>query len=119
MALILADSDDLEKQVLPAVASGEAMASYALSERESGSDAAAMRTRVRQTATGGSSTAPRTIALVDVNGGLRLRYGLDVEMGRSLSFGFGVECVESVHERGHGAERPEVAQRPLEPADRS
>jgi hypothetical protein len=66
--------------VLPAVASGEAMASYALSERESGSDAAAMRTRARQTATGGSSTAPRSIALVDVNGGLRLRYGLDVEM---------------------------------------
>src|SRR5581483_1541920 len=46
--LILAGSDDLKKQVLPAIASGEAMASYALSERESGSDAAAMRTRARQ-----------------------------------------------------------------------
>src|SRR6201991_5058753 len=48
MGLILAGSDDLKKQVLPAIASGEAMASYALSERESGSDAAAMRTRARQ-----------------------------------------------------------------------
>jgi alkylation response protein AidB-like acyl-CoA dehydrogenase len=47
MGLILAGSDALKKQVLPAVASGEAMASYALSEREAGSDAAAMRTRAR------------------------------------------------------------------------
>src|SRR6185312_11665617 len=35
----------VNKQVLPPVASGEAMFSYALSEREAGSDAAAMRTR--------------------------------------------------------------------------
>lgn len=45
MGLILRGSDELKKQVLPVVASGEAMASYALSEREAGSDAAAMRTR--------------------------------------------------------------------------
>jgi alkylation response protein AidB-like acyl-CoA dehydrogenase len=45
MGLLLAGSDELKKQVLPSLASGEAMASYALSERESGSDAAAMRTR--------------------------------------------------------------------------
>src|SRR5262249_50925699 len=43
--LLLAASEDLKKQVLPRVASGEAMFSYALSEREAGSDAAAMRTR--------------------------------------------------------------------------
>ena len=43
--LLLAASEDLKKQVLPKVASGEAMFSYALSEREAGSDAAAMRTR--------------------------------------------------------------------------
>ena len=43
--LLLSASDDLKKQVLPKVASGEAMFSYALSEREAGSDAAAMRTR--------------------------------------------------------------------------
>ena len=47
MGLILAGSDELKKQVLPTLASGEAMASYALSEREAGSDAAAMRTRAR------------------------------------------------------------------------
>jgi alkylation response protein AidB-like acyl-CoA dehydrogenase len=47
MGLILAGSDDLKKQVLPSLASGGALASYALSERESGSDAAAMRTRAR------------------------------------------------------------------------
>jgi alkylation response protein AidB-like acyl-CoA dehydrogenase len=48
MGLILSGSDDLKKQVLPSIGSGEAMASYALSERESGSDAAAMRTRARE-----------------------------------------------------------------------
>ena len=45
MPLILSGSEELKKQVLPLVASGEAMFSYALSEREAGSDAAAMRTR--------------------------------------------------------------------------
>jgi len=45
MPLLLSASEDLKKQVLPSVASGEAMFSYALSEREAGSDAAAMRTR--------------------------------------------------------------------------
>ena len=48
MGLILAGSDELKKQVLPSIASGEAMASYALSEREAGSDAAAMRTRAKR-----------------------------------------------------------------------
>ena len=43
--LLLAASDELKQEVLPAVASGAAMASYALSEREAGSDTAAMRTR--------------------------------------------------------------------------
>ncbi|MQA13987.1 MAG: acyl-CoA dehydrogenase [Pseudonocardiaceae bacterium] len=47
MGLMMAGSDALKKQVLPDVASGKAMASYALSEREAGSDAAAMRTRAR------------------------------------------------------------------------
>jgi alkylation response protein AidB-like acyl-CoA dehydrogenase len=47
MGMLLAGSTDLKKQVLPSVASGEAMTSYALSEREAGSDAAAMRTRAR------------------------------------------------------------------------
>ncbi|AKC40014.1 MULTISPECIES: acyl-CoA dehydrogenase [Mycobacteroides] len=47
MGLILSGSDELKKQVLPSIASGEAMASYALSEREAGSDAASMRTRAK------------------------------------------------------------------------
>ncbi|MGV9825897.1 MULTISPECIES: acyl-CoA dehydrogenase [unclassified Gordonia (in: high G+C Gram-positive bacteria)] len=47
MGLILNGSDDLKSQVLPSIASGEAMASYALSEREAGSDAASMKTRAR------------------------------------------------------------------------
>ena len=44
MGLILRGSDELKKKVLPEIAGGK-MASYALSEREAGSDAAAMRTR--------------------------------------------------------------------------
>jgi len=47
MGMILAGSDELKKQVLPSLASGDGMASYALSEREAGSDAAAMRARAR------------------------------------------------------------------------
>ena len=46
MGLILRGSDELKKQVLPEIAEGK-MASYALSEREAGSDAAAMRTRAK------------------------------------------------------------------------
>jgi alkylation response protein AidB-like acyl-CoA dehydrogenase len=45
MPLLLAGSEELKKQMLPPLAAGEAMFSYALSEREAGSDAAAMRTR--------------------------------------------------------------------------
>ncbi len=45
MPLLLAGSEELKASVLPAVASGSAMFSYALSEREAGSDAAAMSAR--------------------------------------------------------------------------
>lgn len=45
MPLIVGASDELLERYLPQVASGEAMFSYALSEREAGSDAASMRTR--------------------------------------------------------------------------
>ncbi|WP_238421451.1 acyl-CoA dehydrogenase [Gordonia sp. 'Campus'] len=48
MGLILNGSEELKQQVLPSIASGEAMASYALSEREAGSDAAGMKTRARK-----------------------------------------------------------------------
>ncbi|GAA3244833.1 acyl-CoA dehydrogenase [Pseudonocardia petroleophila] len=47
--ILLSASDELKQQVFPSIASGEAMISYALSEREAGSDAASMKTRaVRQ-----------------------------------------------------------------------
>ncbi|BBZ18199.1 putative acyl-CoA dehydrogenase fadE25 [Mycolicibacterium gadium] len=48
MGLLLRGSEELKKQVLPSIGAGEAMASYALSEREAGSDAASMRTRARR-----------------------------------------------------------------------
>ena len=46
--ILLSASDELKKQVLPSIAAGEGMISYALSEREAGSDAASMRTRARR-----------------------------------------------------------------------
>ena len=45
--IILSGSEELKQHVLPTIAAGEAMISYALSEREAGSDAASMRTRAR------------------------------------------------------------------------
>jgi len=45
MPLLLAASEDLKKKYLTPVASGEAMFSYGLSEREAGSDTASMKTR--------------------------------------------------------------------------
>jgi alkylation response protein AidB-like acyl-CoA dehydrogenase len=45
--IILSAPEDLKKLVLPSIASGEASASYALSEREAGSDTASMRARAR------------------------------------------------------------------------
>jgi alkylation response protein AidB-like acyl-CoA dehydrogenase len=49
---MLAGSAELKAKYLPPVARGEAMFSYALSEPEAGSDAAAMRTRAVRTASG-------------------------------------------------------------------
>ncbi|WP_028479197.1 acyl-CoA dehydrogenase [Nocardia sp. CNY236] len=47
MGLILNGSEELKQKVLPDIVGGE-MASYALSEREAGSDAASMRTRAKR-----------------------------------------------------------------------
>src|SRR6202167_4903390 len=47
MGLILRGSGELKKAGLPGLATDGAMASYALSEREAGSDAASMRTRAK------------------------------------------------------------------------
>lgn len=46
--IALSGSEELKQQVLPEIASGQAMISYALSEREAGSDAASMRTSARR-----------------------------------------------------------------------
>jgi alkylation response protein AidB-like acyl-CoA dehydrogenase len=46
--ILLSASEELKKLVLPSIASGEAAISYALSEREAGSDTASMRTRARR-----------------------------------------------------------------------
>ncbi|MBM9467691.1 acyl-CoA dehydrogenase family protein [Nakamurella leprariae] len=48
MPLLLSASEELKARVLPEIAAGDAMISYALSEREAGSDAASMRTRARR-----------------------------------------------------------------------
>ena len=48
MPLILGGSAELKARYLPPVARGDAMFSYALSEREAGSDTASMRCRARQ-----------------------------------------------------------------------
>jgi alkylation response protein AidB-like acyl-CoA dehydrogenase len=45
MPWLLAGSEEIKQTYLPPIARGEAMASYCLSEPESGSDAASMRTR--------------------------------------------------------------------------
>src|SRR3954469_14782953 len=45
MGMILSGSEELKHRYLPDVASGESFWSYALSEREAGSDAASMKTR--------------------------------------------------------------------------
>ena len=45
MPILLSASEELKQEVLPSIADGSAMISYALSEREAGSDAASMRTR--------------------------------------------------------------------------
>jgi alkylation response protein AidB-like acyl-CoA dehydrogenase len=47
MPLILCGSEGVKQKYLPAVARGDAMFSYALSEREAGSDSAAMKCRAR------------------------------------------------------------------------
>src|SRR5918992_3949717 len=46
--ILLSAAPELKRQILPSIAAGGAMISYALSEREAGSDAAAMRTRARR-----------------------------------------------------------------------
>ena len=58
MGLILRGSDELKKKVLSEIADGK-MASYALSEREDGSDAAVMRTRAHADGHGWTTNGPQ------------------------------------------------------------
>jgi len=82
--LLLRGSAALKEQVLPSIAAGEAMASYALSEREAGSDAASMRTRAKRVgddwvlngskcwiSNGGASTWYTVMAVTDPDKGAR------------------------------------------------
>ncbi|HEV7961818.1 MAG TPA: acyl-CoA dehydrogenase family protein [Actinoplanes sp.] len=48
MPLLLSASDEIKRRYLPAVARGDAMFSYCLSEPEAGSDAASMKTRAER-----------------------------------------------------------------------
>ncbi|WP_326565193.1 acyl-CoA dehydrogenase family protein [Amycolatopsis rhabdoformis] len=47
MPVLLSASEELKQQVLPTLATGQALFAYGLSEREAGSDAVAMKTRAR------------------------------------------------------------------------
>ena len=103
MGLILAGDDDLKQKVLPEIAEGK-MASYALSEREAGSDAAAMRTRARQDGddwilggskawitNGGKSTWYTVMAVTDPEKGAG---GISAFMVHADDEGFGVSKTE-------------------------
>ena len=103
MGLILAGDDALKKQVLPEIAGGK-MASYALSEREAGSDAAAMRTRAKADGddwvlngskawitNGGKSTWYTVMAVTDPEKGAS---GISAFMVNAADEGFGVSKTE-------------------------
>jgi alkylation response protein AidB-like acyl-CoA dehydrogenase len=103
MGLILQGSDELKEQVLPSVAAGE-MTSYALSEREAGSDAAAMRARARRDgdhwvlngskcwiSNGGRSTWYAVMAVTDPDRGAR---GISAFMVHKDDDGFTVGAKE-------------------------
>ena len=84
MGLILSGSEELKHRYLPDVASGASFWSYALSEREAGSDAAAMKTRAvadgdsyvlngskMWITNAGSSTHYTVLAVTDATAGAR------------------------------------------------
>jgi alkylation response protein AidB-like acyl-CoA dehydrogenase len=101
LPLLLAGSDALKQRYLPPVASGEAMFSYGLSEREAGSDTASMRTRARRdgddwvldgqkswVSGAGVSSYYTVMAVTDPDAGRRGISAFVVESGdEGLSFG--------------------------------
>ncbi len=103
MGLILAGDEALKQQVLPDIAGGK-MASYALSEREAGSDAAAMRTRAKRDGddwilngskawitNGGKSTWYTVMAVTDPEKGAN---GISAFIVNAEDEGFGVSKTE-------------------------
>jgi alkylation response protein AidB-like acyl-CoA dehydrogenase len=103
MGLILNGSEQLKHAVLPDIAAG-ALASYALSEREAGSDAAAMKTRARLEGdrwvlngakawitNGGRSTWYTVMAVTDPSAGAR---GISAFMVHKDDPGFTVGALE-------------------------
>jgi alkylation response protein AidB-like acyl-CoA dehydrogenase len=103
MGLILNGGEDLKKQVLPEIAEGK-MASYALSEREAGSDAGSMRTRARKDGddwilngnkawitNGGKSTWYTVMAVTDPDKGAS---GISAFLVNKDDEGFGVSKTE-------------------------
>ena len=103
MGLILAGSEELKKQVLPDLVEGK-MASYALSERGAGSDAAAMKTRAKSDGddwvldgtkcwitNGGKSTWYTVMAVTDPDAGAR---GISAFMVHADDEGFTVGSKE-------------------------
>lgn len=103
MGLILAGSEELKQKVLPEITEGK-MASYALSEREAGSDAGAMRTRARQDGddwilngskawitNGGKSTWYTVMVVTDPDKGAG---GISAFMVHADDEGFGVSKTE-------------------------
>lgn len=103
MGLILNGGEDLKKKVLPEIAEGK-MASYALSEREAGSDAGSMRTRARKDGddwilngnkawitNGGKSTWYTVMAVTDPEKGAN---GISAFLVNKDDEGFGVSKTE-------------------------
>ena len=103
MGLILNGGEDLKKKVLPEIAEGK-MASYALSEREAGSDAGSMRTRARKDGddwilngnkawitNGGKSTWYTVMAVTDPDKGAS---GISAFLVNKDDEGFGVSKTE-------------------------
>lgn len=103
MGLILNGGEDLKKTVLPEIAEGK-MASYALSEREAGSDAGSMRTRARKDGddwilngnkawitNGGKSTWYTVMAVTDPDKGAS---GISAFLVNADDEGFGVSKTE-------------------------
>lgn len=109
MGLILSGSEELKQKVLPDIAGGK-MASYALTEREAGSDAGGMKTRARQDGddwiidgskcfitNGGKSTWYTVMAVTDPEAG---SHGISAFMVHKDDEGFRVGGLE--HKPGTG-----------------